>query len=78
MTTVGLPPSPRRARRSAPRELDPGHQLSDRVFHGSARTIGLVVLGLTGAIGIFLGYQSIPTLRDYGWRFFTQTPGSPS
>jgi phosphate transport system permease protein len=77
MTTVGLPPSAAPRSPKVPRQLDPGHQLSDRVFHGSARTIGLVVLGLTGAIGIFLGYQSIPTFREYGWSFFTQTAWQP-
>ena len=36
-----------------------------------------LVLAITGAIGIFLGYQSIPTLRHYGLHFFTQTNWQP-
>ena len=32
---------------------------------------------MTGAIGLFLGYQSIPTLRHYGLHFFTQTQWNP-
>jgi phosphate transport system permease protein len=39
--------------------------------------IGMVVLALTGAIGLFLGYQSIPTLHHYGFRFFTETQWLP-
>lgn len=60
-----------------PRQLDPGRQLSDRVFHGTAKTVGLFVLGVTGAIGLFLGYQAIPTLRHYGIHFFTQVNWEP-
>ncbi len=37
----------------------------------------MFVLIMTGAIGIFLGYQSIPTLRHYGLHFFTQTQWQP-
>jgi phosphate transport system permease protein len=77
MTVADLSPLPAPVGQKQPRQLQPGHQLSDRIFHGSARTIGLLVLGLTGAIGIFLGYQSIPTFREYGWSFFTQTAWQP-
>jgi phosphate transport system permease protein len=37
----------------------------------------MFVLFITGSIGIFLGYQSIPTLRHYGLRFFTETNWQP-
>lgn len=60
-----------------PRELRPRRELSDRVFHGSARAIGMSVLAITGAIGVFLGYQSIPTFRHYGLSFFTQANWQP-
>lgn len=60
-----------------PRQLTTNLDLSDRLFRGSARTIGLLVLCLTGAIGVFLGYQSIPTLHHYGLHFFTQTQWQP-
>ncbi len=77
MTVADLSSLPVPAGQKQPRQLQPGHQPSDRIFHGTARTIGLVVLGLTGAIGLFLGYQSIPTFREYGWSFFTQTAWQP-
>ena len=35
------------------------------------------VLAITGAIGVFLGYQSIPTLHHYGLRFFTEANWQP-
>lgn len=60
-----------------PRLLDPGLEPKDRVFHGVSTAIGLAVLGVTGAIGVFLAYQSIPTLRHYGLHFFTQTQWIP-
>jgi len=72
MTTVVEALAPRPPRRLVTR-LEP----SDRVFHGGARAIGLTVLGITGAIGVFLGYQSIPTLRHYGLHFFTVASWQP-
>jgi phosphate transport system permease protein len=60
-----------------PRELDPGLSRSDRVFHISARSIGAFVLVLTGSIGLFLGYQLIPTVRYYGLHFFTENNWLP-
>jgi phosphate transport system permease protein len=73
--TTDFSPLPIEAK--APRELSPGRDTSERIFHGSARTVAFFVLGLTGAIGIFLGYQGIPTLRHYGVSFFTQTAWEP-
>lgn len=61
-----------------PRRPDPGRSPADRVFHGSARSIGVFVLLLTGSIGLFLGLQAIPTLQHYGWRFFTQSDWEPA
>jgi phosphate transport system permease protein len=75
MTTVHAPAPPLRPK--VPRRLSPGLEPSDRIFHGAARTIGLFVLVMTGAIGIFLGYQSIPTLHHYGLHFFTETNWQP-
>jgi phosphate transport system permease protein len=60
-----------------PRDIAANPLLVDRIFHGSARTIGLFVLVLTGSIGAFLGYQAIPTLRRYGWSFFTESQWLP-
>jgi phosphate transport system permease protein len=72
VTPKPVPSLPRR-----PRTLAPGLQPSDRIFHSSATAIGMFVLIMTGAIGIFLGYQSIPTLHHYGLRFFTETNWQP-
>jgi phosphate transport system permease protein len=73
-----MPPAtpPRRPRE--PRQLSPGLQPSDRIFHGGATVIGWVVMSLTGAIGLFLAYQSIPTLRHYGLSFFTRVQWLPN
>jgi phosphate transport system permease protein len=60
-----------------PRVLDPGLSRSDRVFVLSARSIGLFVLVLTGSIGLFLGYQALPTLHRYGLHFFTEANWVP-
>jgi phosphate transport system permease protein len=60
-----------------PRSIDPGLAFSDKVFHGVTRSIGAFVLVLTGSIGLFLGYQSIPTLHRYGFKFFTESQWLP-
>jgi phosphate transport system permease protein len=60
-----------------PRLLDVGREGSDRVFRGAASTIGIVVLCITGSIGLFLGYQAIPTFRHYGFHFLTVTSWDP-
>jgi phosphate transport system permease protein len=69
-----LPP-PRR--HDTPRPLLPGLEPTDRVFGAIATTVGLSVLVITGAIGLFLCYHGIPTLRHYGLHFFTQTQWNP-
>jgi phosphate transport system permease protein len=69
--------APDQAPPDAPRPVDPSLARADRIFHGSARTIGLLVLGLTVAIGLFLGYQALPTLHHYGLRFFTESQWLP-
>ena len=61
----------------APRSIDPGLPPGDKVFRGAATSIGVFVLVLTGAIGLFLGYQAIPTLQRYGLHFFTETQWLP-
>jgi phosphate transport system permease protein len=60
-----------------PRRIDAGWPPSDKIFRHVARTIGLVVLVITGSIGAFLGYQAIPTLRRYGFGFFTESQWQP-
>jgi phosphate transport system permease protein len=60
-----------------PRAIAPGWDRSDRIFQRTATTVGVFVLIATGAIGVFLGLQSVPTLRHYGFSFFTQTNWQP-
>jgi phosphate transport system permease protein len=60
-----------------PRNIDPGLRPSDRAFGGLTRSIAIFVLILTGSIGVFLGYQAIPTLHHYGLSFFTETRWLP-
>jgi phosphate transport system permease protein len=49
----------------------------DLAFRLSTRGISAVVLGVTGGIGVFLGYQVFPTIRHYGFAFFTQHQWNP-
>jgi phosphate transport system permease protein len=70
-------PSPAPEPDDVPREINPGLTASDRVFHVSARSIGVFVLILTGSVGLLLGYQLVPTLRNYGTDFFTQNQWLP-
>ena len=60
-----------------PRALTQTLTSADRAFRGTARAIGLFVLVLTGSIGLFLGYQAIPTLQRYGLSFFTENQWLP-
>ena len=61
-----------------PRRLAPSASLVDRLFRGGARTVGALVLAITGSIGVFLAIQAIPTLHHYGFRFFTQSEWDPA
>jgi phosphate transport system permease protein len=61
-----------------PRRISQSRPPSDHVFRYTARGIGMFVLVLTGSIGLFLGYQAIPTLRHYGLSFFTQSQWQPA
>ena len=49
----------------------------DRVFELSASAVGASVLLITGGIGVFLAWQSVPTLQRYGWSFFTESAWQP-
>jgi len=60
-----------------PRVIDPGLAPADRVFRNVARSIGVSMLALILAIGAFIGYQAIPTLRTYGLQFFTESAWQP-
>jgi phosphate transport system permease protein len=60
-----------------PRALRPGASPSDHVFRSTVRVLAMVVLALTLAIGLFLGYQAFPTLHHYGFGFFTRADWQP-
>jgi phosphate transport system permease protein len=60
-----------------PRRLRVGRTLGDRVFRGTARGFGTVVLLITGGIGIFLAIEAFPAFRQFGWSFFTTVEWNP-
>jgi phosphate transport system permease protein len=61
----------------SPRRIDAGIGGSDRTFVVTSTGVGALVLVIFGSIGLFLGYQMIPTLHDYGLHFFTQHLWNP-
>jgi phosphate transport system permease protein len=60
-----------------PRTLDPGRPRVDRAFQISSSGIALLVLVIFGSIGVFLGYQAIPTFRHFGISFLTSAQFEP-
>lgn len=60
-----------------PRRLSRRATGVDAVFENSARAVGASVLVITGGVGLFLGYQALPTLQRYGVSFFTETRWDP-
>lgn len=65
------------AEAAVPRALASTNTGADRVFAYVARATGTTVLLITGGIGLFLAVQAVPTLRRYGWSFFTETQWQP-
>ena len=61
-----------------PRALSRKPTGGDAWFRGSLTAVGGFVLVVTGAIGIFLGYQLVPTLHNYGWKFLSTSAFNPS
>jgi phosphate transport system permease protein len=61
----------------APRPIRKSLSVADRIFRWGTTGIGAIVLVLIGAVGVFLGYQLFPTLRNYGLRFFTENLWNP-
>ena len=53
--TAVLSPAPAPEPLDEPRTIDPGRARQDRIFHHTARSVGVFVLVLTGSIGAFLG-----------------------
>ena len=62
----------------SPRRVVARHSVQDTVFVHGVRAIGFLVLVIVSAIGLFLGVQSVPTLRHYGLSFFTESRWLPS
>jgi phosphate transport system permease protein len=62
---------------AAPRRISRKPKGGDAVFAHTFRAIGASVLVITGGIGVFLAYQSWPTLRHYGFSFFTTQEWNP-
>jgi phosphate transport system permease protein len=62
---------------STPRRLARRESGSDRVFAAGLRGVGATVLVITGGIGLFLALQAFPTLKHYGWSYFTETRWMP-
>jgi phosphate transport system permease protein len=62
---------------ATPRRLSRTESGSDRLFVIGARSVGATVLMITGGIGLFLALQAVPTLRHYGFSFFTETQWQP-
>lgn len=60
-----------------PRKISRKATGADAVFVHSARAVGATVLVITGGVGLFLGWQAYPTLKHYGWGFFTETQWNP-
>ncbi len=76
-TTLEEPVSPAFEPDDVPRSLATTRDAPDIAFRSIATAIGAVVLLVTGAIGLFLGYQMIPTLHHYGLHFFTENQWIP-
>ncbi|WP_235736253.1 phosphate ABC transporter permease subunit PstC [Nocardioides alcanivorans] len=60
-----------------PRRLSRRPTGADRVFEWSATAVGATVLVITGGIGVFLAWQAVPTLKRFGFSFFTETSWEP-
>jgi phosphate transport system permease protein len=60
-----------------PRPLASVPSTGDRVFRRGAVAVGITVLVVFGSIGVFLSFQTVPTLNRYGLRFFTESEWLP-
>ena len=49
----------------------------DAVFVHSIRVVAATALVITGGVRVFLRWQALPTLRRYGWSFFTEASWQP-
>lgn len=76
MTTLPIH-DPASAEEAVPRRISRRPRGTDRVFESAARTVGATVLVITSGIGLFLAWQSVPTLSRYGLDFFTEAAWQP-
>ena len=60
-----------------PRRISRSSTGADAVFAWGMRSIGASVLVITGGVGLFLAWQAYPTLKRYGWSFFTESQWNP-
>lgn len=61
----------------APRRISRRPTGGDAVFAHVLRTIGASMLVIIGGVGVFLGWQAVPTLHHYGLGFFTESSWQP-
>ena len=69
MTSLQLQDEPASALPPGPRKISRKPTGGDAVFAHTFRAIGTSVLVITGGIGLFLAYQSKPTIQHYGLKF---------
>jgi phosphate transport system permease protein len=74
VTTLPVPDASTDVR---PRKISRKATGADAVFVYSARAVGATVLVITGGVGLFLGWQGYPTLKHYGFGFFTEVSWQP-
>jgi phosphate transport system permease protein len=76
-TTIAPAPENPSGEEVRPRKLSRRATGADAVFAHGARGVGTSVLLITGGVGVFLAWQSYPTLQRYGWSFFTESDWQP-
>jgi phosphate transport system permease protein len=76
-TTVPFRPADDTREAQAKRRITAVPGTGDRVFRGLTRTSGLVVLGIFGAIGVFLTIQAWPAIRTAKFSFLTTQAWEP-
>ena len=77
ITTEAAPPPPGAPETDRPRSISQRGGSSDLVFANVVRVVGWVVTAVTGAIGVFLALKLFPTIKLYGFKFFTGTTYNP-
>lgn len=60
-----------------PRPLSRAATGVDKAFVVVSRSVGGLVLAITGGIALFLAIQAVPTMRHYGLRFFVESQWLP-